>query len=137
MCTIASLSSGWFVSCPRFHSHSPKTMNGVCVKVPANSIGYFIIDVEPYMRLGAPEDMFKIYPNPSSTYFTLLNENPEFNTEEDVKIDVYSAAGAFQKSSVIKVGDQVDISDLPVGVYLLQLSQNNIQVEYEVLVKMK
>ena len=69
--------------------------DGVCVKVPANSIGYFIIDVEPYMRLGAPEDMFKIYPNPSSTYFTLLNENPEFNTEEDVKIDVYSAAGAF------------------------------------------
>ncbi len=111
--------------------------DGVCVKVPANSCGYFIIDMETYAKLGMNTDIYSIYPNPASNFFTLLYTDQEFNTGDDVKIDIYSIAGAFQKTSIINAGANVDISDLPVGVYLLNISQNGIEQENEILVKMK
>ncbi|MFI5171606.1 MAG: T9SS type A sorting domain-containing protein, partial [Chitinophagales bacterium] len=111
--------------------------DGVCVKVPANSCGYFMIEMEPYVKLGVNKDFYRIYPNPASTFFTLLFSDAEYDNGEKVNIDIYSASGSYQKSAQINAGEKVDISDLPVGVYQLVITQNNLQAENEMLVKMK
>ncbi len=110
--------------------------DGVCVKVPANSAGYFEIEMELY-RLGEAKDIYRIFPNPASTEFTISYTDAKFDQGQPVIVEIFSIEGHLMHSSQIMEFEKVDISNFPVGVYQIILSQVGMQTESEMLVKMK
>lgn len=65
----------------------------------------------------APSEEFLVYPNPAADQIKIVVEN--FNGNKDVRI--YNSMGFLVKEISASAGDVADISDLPKGMYLLQL----------------
>ena len=67
------------------------------------------------------DDMaLNVYPNPAQNKVTVT-----FNSEEMMQAALINSTGQTVKQTAIASGDQMDISDLANGVYLLQLSNTN------------
>ncbi len=110
--------------------------DGVCVKVPAYSCGYFVIELDPY-RLGDAQDVYRIFPNPASTGFMIQYTDKDFDRGAELQVEIYSTTGNLIETVFAFEGEMIDISKLPVGVYQLVISQNDFNTEKELLVKMK
>lgn len=90
-----------------------------------------------WYKLGELQNMFTLYPNPSSTYFTIKYNSEFADTDESVKLGVYNALGAKILSKVNKQGEAVDVSVLPVGIYTVKIFNNYNGSEIEQFVKLK
>jgi len=111
---------------------------GVCVTVPAYSSGYFIVPMEPYdARLGEVDNMFSIFPNPSSIYFNIKYNDEYADVNEAVKLEIINSLGSSVYKGTVMQGDKVDVTDLPVGVYIVKIYNKYNVVETEQMVKMK
>jgi hypothetical protein len=76
-----------------------------------------LVDVENY---------YSVYPNPMSDHFT-IGINKLQNS--DVEINLYNSIGVRVRSEVLQSGDltkEINMNDLPLGVYYLELKSNNI-----------
>ena len=111
---------------------------GVCVEVPATSMGYFIIpfEVSP-LRKGNVFDRYSIYPNPASTHFIVQQKNIQDDLVLGMEINIYSVFGNLIQSEIVDEGQIIDISKLPVGVYNVLIKTPGLKPEAEMLVKMK
>ena len=71
----------------------------------------------------SPEKIFKIYPNPANTYFTL--DLQDVVNPADWSITLYDLQG---KTVYINRADQQQhqVSHLPTGIYILRLDHNGI-----------
>jgi hypothetical protein len=112
--------------------------NAVCVLAPPSSCGYIVYDLNVHYRLGTPDDIFAIYPNPASTRFIVhqLDEIDGIETGE-LNIEVYNINGNLIQNTTIMEGESVDISNLPVGIYNVLIKTDELHIESETLVKMK
>jgi hypothetical protein len=72
------------------------------------------------------ESYYSVYPNPMADHFT-IGINKLQNS--DVEINLYNSIGVSVKSEVLQSGDltkEINMNDLPLGVYYLELKSNNI-----------
>lgn len=124
------------VTCPgAFVTASP---NGVCVELPAISMGYIEIPIEILSyRRGNPNNLYSIHPNPSSTHFYVQKIISIEENSEEIDLTIYSPVGELVLKQKIHQGEPIDISSLPVGVYSVNLRTNAGVIETEQLVKMK
>lgn len=124
------------VSCPGpFIGGAP---NGVCVELPAVSMGYFVIPITiSPLRKGNPNDIYSIYPNPASTHFTIQQKNIENANGAIMEIEIYNMFGGLIQESYTSIGSTVDISQLPVGAYNILIKTKGFPNETETLIKMK
>ncbi|HRF75876.1 MAG TPA: T9SS type A sorting domain-containing protein [Chitinophagales bacterium] len=129
--SAASIPGFAFVSCPPGVPADCK-----CVEVPATSVGYVEIPFT-LLRLGELEDIYRIYPNPTSEYFIVELVTPFELENNDFQVDILSMTGMLIKSVLTGEGQKIDIQDIPVGVYNVMIRKEGFAVESEVLVKMK
>ncbi len=110
---------------------------GVCVSVPAYSAGYFKIQLSPYvLRLGAMENIFSIFPNPTSTSFTIAS-NALIDVQASFKIEIIDITGKLIATHNVIEGQNIDVSQLPVGIYSVLIYNAYNHIESEQLIKMK
>lgn len=121
-------------TCPTGIGTAPD--GGVCVTVPATSAGYFIIPITVY-RLGEMEDIFALYPNPASTHFTIQQLHTRMDEFQNLEIEIYSINGSLITRLSVNEGQQIDISQLPVGLYNVVIKYNGMKTQSESLIKMK
>jgi hypothetical protein len=71
---------------------------------------------------------FKIFPNPTTDLLTI--DFQDFNINQSVKIHIINSIGQIQKTVFINENlSQIDVSNLPKGIYFLKIIGNeNIQV---------
>ncbi len=124
------------VTCPGpFASLCPEC---VCVELPAVSMGYFVIPIIiSHLRIGNPDDMYTIYPNPASTHFVVQQIDEKIDDVQNIEIKIFSMYGSLIQTAYVSEGEAIDISELPVGIYNVLVETNGSQHEMESLIKMK
>ena len=78
-----------------------------------------LVTITPYLGINMQEETISVYPNPTKGLLYLNIDN----LREDVK--VYTAHGRLIR---ILIGDEVNLSDLPNGVYILQAGNRRVRV---------
>lgn len=122
--------------CPGAHP-ADLPLGSTCVTVPANSCGYFILNLlcKPD-RLGEFDDIFEIYPNPTDDYF-IIADRDEFDSYETLlELKIFDIMGNQLYSGIVHREQKISISNFPVGVYLISIKKDGHQLETEQLVKM-
>lgn len=101
------------------------TGGDIGVTVPGNSFGYFIIPIFTAPREGVvlTDDQINIYPNPASSAFTLSCTLPEIILNEFI-VDIYDLNGIFVSRKVVSQNENVNIAELPSGIYMVAISNN-------------
>jgi len=103
----------------------------ICVTVPRITVGYFKIPiqaVELKTEVSTIEQLIKIYPNPSGDFFKVGSEVPGI-LKGELEITVHTISGAKTKQLLANENEQIDISNLPNGIYLVKIkAANNITV---------
>jgi hypothetical protein len=120
-----------FVSCP---PGVPADCR--CVEVPATSTGYFVLPFTLF-RLGELTDEYSIYPNPTDNYFYLQKTSLLEEHANELRLNIYTMVGNLVSSQNCTIGQKIDISNLPVGVYNVVVINSQNKTESERLVKMK
>lgn len=69
-----------------------------------------------------------IYPNPASTFINV-------NINEPSKINILSIDGTIIKQCIIENNNQINIDDLPSGIYFVQIENQNIMFTKKIIVK--
>jgi len=90
----------------------------------------FIKLVEEYTNV------FSIFPNPANTSFK-LKSNVGIEFEEEMKIEIFDILGNIVSTTNALNYESVDISRLPVGVYMVLITNNKNETETKKLVKQK
>lgn len=65
----------------------------------------------------------KLYPNPAQNYFTISDDA---NQLENTKMEVLNSLGQLVLTKTIDSDERIDISNLPDGIYFIQLKSRNI-----------
>lgn len=120
-------------SCPGGFTPPP---GGICVTVPATSAGYFVIPIEPALRLGNTIDLFAVYPNPASSYFVVQLQSDAFAYQDALTVELYGLYGNLIHKIQTQIGQPVDISMLPVGPYTVVIRAEGYAKETKTLIKM-
>ena len=87
--------------------------------------------------MGELSNMFSLYPNPASTFFTIHHQADFADIQEVLKLEVYNSLGNEIFKTETSDGKIVDISNLPVGVYFVKIFNKYNKTEIEQFVKMK
>lgn len=132
--TIANLELPVGVTCPG--GFTSGVVGGVCVSVPPMSLGYFEIPFT-FMRIGEFDEQLSIYPNPTSSYFIIQRITTDEIGISEMNIKIYSLYGSIVKETTAEVGQSIDITELPVGVYTVAIYQDGKKLEVKKLIKMK
>ena len=78
----------------------------------------------------------KIYPNPS-TKFINIELSDSFQTSETVQLNIYDMFGSIKKQVNIKYYNKeilnLDISELPIGLYSIEIKQQSVVEHFKVL----
>jgi hypothetical protein len=80
-----------------------------------------------------PQVTIKIYPNPSSENINIKFEEP---VDDEVKIFLFNSRGQLVKTDVVEVAvieKQMNLQDLPSGVYYLKLVKGKLSNVYKVV----
>jgi hypothetical protein len=75
----------------------------------------------------------KVFPNPAYKYINIQSEEP---SEEEITISLLDSQGRIIKSDVIESAilvKQIDIQELPVGIYYLRIIRNKLVSVYKVV----
>jgi len=124
------------ISCPgAFTTASP---NGVCVRLPAVSMGYFEIPIvlSPE-RKGESFNNYTIFPNPASNNFAIQQLDFNTNDIQHIEVYIYNMYGNLVSYEIVSEGQNVDVSALPVGAYNIVIKTNAYKTEFETLIKMQ
>jgi len=110
--------------------------SGICVYVPASSVGYFTIPLIE-LRRGELQGAVKLYPNPTSTsfYFLLENFGLEYGKLYDVKI--LDLNGIIIYDNPTNEGDKINIENFPNGLYKVIVSDSGKILSTGSLVKIQ
>lgn len=108
----------------------------VCVKVDPISSGYFIVKFDVFKK-GEMIDIYTIFPNPASTSFTITQKQSEMDHILEMDIEIFTMQGNLVTKQKVENGQNIDISNLPVGVYSIVINTPGLKPEAEMLVKMK
>jgi len=73
-----------------------------------------------------PSDRLKLYPNPSSGLITIQN------LEHPVNVKIYNLSGEIVKS-LENVTNQVNVIDLPTGMYTMDIRNNQISERHKIM----
>lgn len=122
------------IACPPGFSPPP---SGVCVTVPATSAGYFVVPIVVLDKLGKPNDVFAIYPNPAASQFYVQYQNKAVAEINKVSVALYSMEGNLIRNFNTHVGEAIDVSELPVGPYTVIISADGLDPETEILIRMQ
>ena len=116
---------------------TPSTIGG-CITVPPYSVGYVKIPIFKNYKIEAPkvseESETILYPNPANTkfsFYTTLNENQT----SPAKVEVYSLTGNLILTQKVMENAVIDISDIPSGIYLVKIFENDILLSVQRLIK--
>lgn len=82
-------------------------------------------------NLATLNDDFKVYPNPASHIVNIETAN-DFDTN-NAKINIYSANG--KKAASTKFTEQIDVSSLPIGVYIIEMSDGKQVIRRKLIKK--
>lgn len=76
------------------------------------------------------ENTYGIYPNPATGMFTVIGlQGKGF-------VDIYTISGQFIKTFSVTISDeQIDISDLPEGIYIVKIKSSSISSSHKLIVK--
>ncbi|MBK7110816.1 MAG: T9SS type A sorting domain-containing protein [Chitinophagales bacterium] len=121
-------------SCPgTFSGLAP---DGVCLEMPPISMGYFSIPIYFLeLKSGYIDNQLKIYPNPATDYI-YLKQGKDFNEEMLIEINIYSMYGSLIKSIISEESTTlINISELSIGVYIVEVKTEGQVVKTETLVK--
>jgi len=101
------------------------TGGDIGVTVLGNSFGYYVIPIFAAPREGVvlTHDQINIYPNPASTAFRLSCTIPEIIVIEFI-VNIYDLKGKFISNNKVAQNENVDISELPSGVYMVSISNH-------------
>ena len=69
----------------------------------------------------AAADGISIYPNPAGDYIYIKN------LPEETAIGIFNIQGTLLKNSIANRSEEVDVSDLPSGVYIIKLSGKEVE----------
>lgn len=123
------------VSCPSVISGA--IPNVVCFKVPAVSLGYVKVPFHEELipRLGDLANNFTIFPNPASNYFYINYSNGK--TYNNLEVVIYNIFGNIVSTQYVTQTKSINITELPIGVYFLEIKNNGFIEGKEKIVKMK
>ena len=108
-----------------------------CVIVPGYSAGYFKIQLSPFvLRLGEMENVFTLFPNPTSTSFTFMS-NAFLDIQEYYNMTILDVTGKLLLDQQVMEGQNIDVSNFPVGIYTVLIYNGYNNVEVEKLIKMQ
>lgn len=110
--------------------------DAMCVTVPAYSLGYFVFSFDPSLRVGEIVNKFQLFPNPSSTYFTITQTDTRQDEFSNLTVRIYSMYGELVYQSLVDENESIAIENLPVGCYQVHIS-DNYYIEAEMFIKMK
>ena len=116
----------------------PLPAGAMCVTVPAFSCGYFVFSYNPYLRLEQGDNMYEMYPNPANTSFSIKKVYAmQVEENQTLEVNIRNMTGAIINTVNVLQNQQIDISKLPVGVYLVEIKSEGHVTGTEQLVKMK
>ncbi len=96
--------------------------HGVCVVPSLQGAVAFFLSKRTGCSIGIEELEFEnleIYPNPVNNTFTVSG------SETSMELELINAAGVLVKKGMVKPNGQVDIANLPTGIYFLKLQIGN------------
>ncbi len=111
--------------------------DAMCVKVPAHSIGYFVINYDPSLREGDLTDTYQIFPNPTSKSFTIQQIEGETMESNNYDVSIYNMYGNLVQVVNVQNGEPVNIALLPVGLYQIIFKTSEGKLYADFIVKMK
>jgi hypothetical protein len=105
--------------------------------VPGNSYGYIKLEIKWSPVLIGKEGEFhnlnsediQLVPNPASNTFTIQSEFDLFSEEESTTLTIYSLSGTLILNTAITSGQNIDVSNLPTGVYIVKIKNTIISSE--------
>ena len=125
------------VTCPTlFATEFPA---GVCAEVPGRSIGYFVVPIDFLpLKKGDPDEIFIVYPNPTSNYFTIQQKDVSSEMLSNITVELFTSQGDLALTYTnIAESERISIESLPVGVYMIKITYGNNQIAKESIIKMK
>lgn len=72
---------------------------------------------------GTDNDLIKLYPNPSAEFIRITSDK-----KEALKVKIFSAEGRLVLNGTFQHGEDIDISSLKTGFYLVQVNNNTIKL---------
>lgn len=114
-------------------------VNG-CLSAPSYSVGYFKIPVYPVIELKQaevpPAYDLEIFPNPAaSTLWLSINAQNNQNIQSQFLINVFSIKGELLLQTSCRQNEPVDVSKLPSGCYIVEITDENNQRFFKKLIK--
>lgn len=90
--------------------------------------GYFDFSPVVVVRNDSADknDQWKIFPNPTSDYLTLLNKN----REESISVQIFSASGKLMFQQKLDLANQLDLSSFPSGIYFLNIDDGKYTTSF-------
>lgn len=82
----------------------------------------------------ANEERIEIFPNPAND---ILNVVVETNSENDISISIYNLEGQLEIEEIYnnkKEIIQIDLSDLPMGMYIVKIRTDNVVVNKKIII---
>ena len=108
-----------------------------CVLVPGYSAGYFKLKLSPFeLKLGEMENVFTLFPNPTSTSFTFMSD-AFLEIQDYYKMTILDITGKLLLDQQVMEGQSIDVSNFPVGIYTVLIYNGYNNVEVEKLIKMQ
>jgi hypothetical protein len=105
--------------------------------MPGLSIGKFTLHLKNKVATNVTTQKItssKIFPNPTNHYVNIaLNE---FSTNDDYQYMIYSSIGLLSdEGNLNRLNNQIDVSNLPAGLYFIQIRKNNQLIENQKIIK--
>lgn len=116
---------------------TPSTLGG-CITVPPYSVGYVKIPINTTLREAQVEDEFSdkiiFYPNPATSWFTFkLGSNQ--GEEMVAYIELLDLTGHIILTTYATEGREVEIRNVPSGVYLVKIYKHEELLSVQTLIK--
>jgi hypothetical protein len=114
-----------------------------CVTVKKYSLGYckipYTIFEEPELKLNgnALSDLFNLSPNPTANTFSITSKVANLFYDEVLTVEVSNLAGDKVLTTTSKVATPISVSQLPSGIYFVNISIGEKISFNEKLIKIK
>ncbi len=98
------------------------------VTIPGFSVGYFTVFIQETPRKVSyfSDKLVSLYPNPTGSKFRINNKMEMYGFEEIYAVDIYSITNVNHMHAEVKEDEEIDVSNLPSGIYLVNIKMQNI-----------
>ena len=116
----------------------PTVLSTNCITVPGYSFGYIKLPILPFYERAAEfskkDDQISIYPNPTTDYFTINSRNI-IESNQDIFVSIYALDGILSGFHIVQDLSRIDISNLAIGCYAVNLRTATGLNKTELLIK--